>query len=98
MSISHEDVNYAAKLARLKLAPGELDRYVGQLSGIMDHIDKISQLDLSDVEPTSHVLPLANIFREDEVRPSFTQLEVLLNGPEVEAGAFRVPAILEVDE
>lgn len=98
MSISHEDVNYAAKLARLKLAPGQLDRYAGQLSGILDHIDKISQLDLSDVEPTSHVLPLANIFREDEVRPSFTQSEVLLNGPEVEAGAFRVPAILEVDE
>jgi len=93
--VSHEDVKYVAKLARLKVGPDELDRFAGQLSGILNHIDKISELDLSGVEPTSHVIGLANVFREDESRPSVEREEALANGPEVERGAFRVPPILE---
>lgn len=93
--ISHDDVRYVARLARLELEPGELDRYSQQLSTILNHIDKISELDLSGVEPTSHVISLANVFREDEVRPSLAREEALANGPEVEEGAFRVPPILE---
>lgn len=93
--VSHEDVKYVAKLARLKVGPEELDRFAGQLSGILNHIDKISELDLSGVEPTSHVIGLANVFREDEPRPSVEREEALANGPEVERGAFRVPPILE---
>ncbi|MBK5226431.1 MAG: Asp-tRNA(Asn)/Glu-tRNA(Gln) amidotransferase subunit GatC [Thermoleophilia bacterium] len=93
--VSHEDVKYVAKLARLKVGPDELDRFAGQLSGILNHIDKISELDLSGVEPTSHVIGLANVFREDEPRPSVEREEALANGPEVERGAFRVPPILE---
>lgn len=84
-----------AKLARLKVGPEELDRFAGQLSGILNHIDKISELDLSGVKPTSHVIGLANVFREDEPRPSVEREEALANGPEVERGAFRVPPILE---
>lgn len=93
--VSHQDVKYVAKLARLKVGPDELDRFAGQLSGILNHIDKISELDLSGVEPTSHVIGLANVFREDEPRPSVEREEALANGPEVERGAFRVPPILE---
>jgi aspartyl-tRNA(Asn)/glutamyl-tRNA(Gln) amidotransferase subunit C len=95
MKISHDDVKYVARLARLSLHPEELDRYSGQLSTIISHIDKIAELELEDVSPTSHVLDMANIFREDEVRSSVSQEEALRNGPDVEKGAFRVPPILE---
>lgn len=98
MSISHGDVNYVAKLARLKFEPEELDRYAGQLSTILGHIDKISELDLTGVEPTAHILRLSNVFREDRSRPSLTQDEALANGPHVEEGAFRVPRIMEAEE
>lgn len=93
--ISHDDVKYVAKLARLRLENDELDRYSGQLSTIMNHIDKISELDLAGVEPMSHVLELSNVFREDEIRDSISPEAALSNGPEVEEGAFRVPPIVE---
>lgn len=93
--ISHEDVQYVARLARLKLEPDELDRYSVQLSSIISHIDKIAELDLDGFEPTSHVIELANVFREDEIRASVSTEDALVNAPDVEAGAFRVPPILE---
>ncbi len=96
--ISDDDVMYVARLARLRLEHGELARYAGQLSSIIGHIDKISELDLKDVEPTSHVIKLASVFRDDEVRPSVPQELALANGPEVEDGAFKVPQILEAEE
>ena len=95
MKISHDDVKYVARLARLSLDSEELDRYSVQLSSIISHIDKISELELEEVSPTSHVLDMSNIFREDEVRPSVSQEDALRNGPSVEKGAFRVPPILE---
>jgi aspartyl-tRNA(Asn)/glutamyl-tRNA(Gln) amidotransferase subunit C len=98
LSVTDDDVRYVAKLARLELASGELERFSGQLSSILEHISKISELDLSGVEPTSHVLKLANVFREDQDRPSLSQDQALANGPDVEAGAFRVPQILETEE
>lgn len=98
MAVSHDDVRYVARLARLRLSSGELDRYAAQLSTILEHIDKISELDLSGVEPTSHVLKLANVFRQDEAQASLTPEEALANGPEVEESAFRVPPILEAEE
>lgn len=79
----------------MRLEPDELERYAPQLSTIIRHIDKIAELDLESVPPTSHVIGIVNVFREDEVRPSVTQEEALSNGPEVESGAFRVPPILE---
>lgn len=92
--VSHDDVRHAARLARLKLEDDELDRYAGQLSTIISHIDKIAELDLSAVEPTAHVLRLANVFREDETRPSVSRDAALSNGPNIEAGAFKVPPII----
>ncbi|MHB9053761.1 MAG: Asp-tRNA(Asn)/Glu-tRNA(Gln) amidotransferase subunit GatC [Thermoleophilia bacterium] len=93
--VSHDDVNYVAKLARLKVDSTELDRFAGQLSSILGHVDKISELDLADVTPTSHVIKLSNVFREDAPRPSVERDEALANGPDVERGAFKVPPILE---
>ena len=93
--VSHDDVKYVAKLARLKVEDADLDRYSRQLSSILNHIDKISELDLAEVEPTSHVLKLSNICREDVSRPGVSRESALANGPSVENGAFRVPAILE---
>lgn len=93
--VSHDDVKYVARLARLSVEDVELDRYSGQLSSILNHIDKISELDLTDVEPTSHVLKLSNVFREDISRPGVSKESALANGPSVENGAFRVPTILE---
>jgi len=93
--VSHDDVKYVARLARLSVEDAELDRYLGQLSSILNHIDKISELDLTDVEPTSHVLKLSNVFREDISRAGVSKESALANGPSVENGAFRVPTILE---
>ncbi len=93
--ITHEDVEYVAKLARLKVRPEELDLFAGQLSSILRHVDMMSELDLTDVEATTHVIDLSNVFREDEPRPSVDRDVALSNGPEVERNAFRVPPILE---
>ncbi len=92
--VNHDDVRYVAGLAKLKLAEEELDRYAVQLSTILNHINKIAELDLDGVEPTSHVLKLTNVFREDEPQSSISQEAALANGPEVEGNAFRVPAIV----
>jgi aspartyl-tRNA(Asn)/glutamyl-tRNA(Gln) amidotransferase subunit C len=92
--IDHDDVRYVARLARLKLEEEELDRYAVQLSTILAHIDKIAELDLDGVEPTSHVLRLTNVLREDEPRPSLPRESALANCPEIEGDAFRVPPIV----
>ena len=96
--VSHDDVRYVAKLARLKIDEDELDRYAAQLSSILGHIDQISGLDIAGVEPTSHVIQLSNVLRDDVVRDSVSRELALQNGPEVEAGAFRVPPILDTGE
>ena len=96
--VSHDDVRYVAKLARLKIDEDELDRYAAQLSSILSHIDQISALDIAGVEPTSHVIQLSNVLRDDVVRDSVSRELALQNGPEVEAGAFRVPPILDSGE
>lgn len=91
MSISREDVLHVAALARLTLTEDEVDRTAEQLSGILDHVAALSQLDLSAVEPTAHALDLENVTRPDRVRPSWPLDEVLSNAPAAEQGAFRVP-------
>ena len=63
-----------------------------ELSGILEHVDRISELDLAGVEPTSHVVELENVFRADEPTPSLERDEALLNAPDPEGGAFRVPS------
>lgn len=94
MAITKKDVEHIGMLARLYLTEEEKEMFAKQLSQILDHAGKISQLDTSKVPPTSHVLPLKNVFREDARRPSVSQEEALSNAPKKEKGAFVVPKIV----
>ena len=95
MKITPKEVEHVARLARLELTAEEKERMRAQLDSILSYIDKLNELDTSAVEPTSHVLPMTNVFREDEVMPSLSQEEVLVNAPDRHEFFFRVPRILE---
>ncbi len=92
MAISRDEVVHVARLARLALTDEELDRFAGQLDAILEAVGKVSELDLSGVEPTLHPLELSNVWAEDEPRPSLPVEDALANAPEAEENAFRVPA------
>lgn len=83
---------HVAKLARLRLSDAEVEQMAGELSGILDHVDRIAELELDDVEPTSHVVELENVLRADEPRPSWPREAVLEQAPDPADGAFRVPS------
>ena len=93
--ISREDVEHVARLTRLHLTPGEAEQMQAQLSGILAYIDTLRTLDVEAVEPTSHAVPLVNVMREDEIRPSLSPSEALANAPDPSGDFFRVPRILE---
>ena len=90
--IGREQVLHVAKLARLRLSDEEIERMSSELSGILDHIEKIEELDLDGVEPTSHVVNLENVLRPDEPRPSWPREQVLDVAPDAGEGGFRVPS------
>ena len=91
--LSREQVLHVARLARLKLSEDELERFGGELSKVVDWIDKISELgDLADVPPTSHVVDVENVLRADEPRPSLPRDAALASGPDAAGGGFRVPS------
>lgn len=91
MSISEEQVRHVATLARLAVTDEEVATLTTELSTILDHIDTISELDLSDVEPATHAVAVVNSMREDVVRPGLTREDALLNAPEQRDGAFVIP-------
>ena len=93
--ISREDVEHVARLARLALNDDELERMREQLNAILGYIDKLRELDVTNVEPTSHAVPLVNVMREDEVVPCLPQDEMLANAPDRVGELFRVPRIIE---
>jgi aspartyl-tRNA(Asn)/glutamyl-tRNA(Gln) amidotransferase subunit C len=90
--IDREQVLHVARLARLKLEDEELERMSKELSGILEHVERIQELDLEGVEPTSHVVELENVLRPDEPRPSWERERVLEPAPDPAHGAFRVPS------
>ena len=90
--IDREQVLHVAKLARLKLSDEEVERMSKELSGILEHVEHISELDLEGVEPTSHVVDLENVLRPDEPRPSWDRERVLEPAPDPADGSFRVPS------
>ena len=92
--LSRRDVEHVADLARLQLLPDEMDQFTEQLTVILDHAQDVAALDLEDVPPTAHPLPLENVLRPDEVRPGVARDEVLAQAPAAEDGRFRVPRIL----
>jgi aspartyl-tRNA(Asn)/glutamyl-tRNA(Gln) amidotransferase subunit C len=91
MAITREEVLHVAKLARLELSDDEVTRFQEQLSAILEAVSKVSELDLSDVPPTSHPLEIANAWDDDEVRPSLTLDEVFANAPDRDDDHFRTP-------
>jgi aspartyl-tRNA(Asn)/glutamyl-tRNA(Gln) amidotransferase subunit C len=90
--IDRDQVLHVARLARLRLDDAELERMSKELSGILDHVERISELDLDGVEPTSHVIELQNVLRPDEPRPSWSRERVLEAAPDPAADGFRVPS------
>ena len=90
--IEREQVLHVARLARLRLSEDEIEMMAGELSGILEHVDRIGELDLDDVAPTSHVVELENVLRPDEPRPSWPRDVVLAQAPDPVDGAFRVPS------
>jgi aspartyl-tRNA(Asn)/glutamyl-tRNA(Gln) amidotransferase subunit C len=95
MTIDRQAVDHVARLARLALDESERERMMGELTVILEHAEKIQELDLDAVEPTSHSLPVRNVTRPDEVRQCLTQEEALANSPATEDGRFKVPRIIE---
>jgi aspartyl-tRNA(Asn)/glutamyl-tRNA(Gln) amidotransferase subunit C len=92
MAITNDDVLHVARLARLGLRDGEAERLQSELSAILEAVGKVGELDLEGVEPTAHPLDLANVWAEDEPRPSLSADEALANAPDREGDSFRVPA------
>jgi len=90
--IDREQVLHVARLARLRLGDEEMARMEGELSSILGHIEKIGELDLDDVAPTSHVVALENVLRADEARPSLPRERALENAPDTDGSGFRVPS------
>jgi aspartyl-tRNA(Asn)/glutamyl-tRNA(Gln) amidotransferase subunit C len=90
--LTREEVIHVARLARLELSDAEVDRMAGELSKVLDHIEKIRELDLDGVAPTSHVVDLVNALRADEPRPSLPRDVALASAPEPVAGGFGVPS------
>jgi aspartyl-tRNA(Asn)/glutamyl-tRNA(Gln) amidotransferase subunit C len=90
--IDREQVLHVAKLARLKLTEEEVERMSGELSAILEHVDNINELDLEGVEPTAHVVPLENVLRADDPRPSLPRERALEGAPDADETGFRVPS------
>lgn len=95
MSVPDFDVKYVAHLARLRLTPAEEEKIGAQLRGILEYVDLLKSVDVSEIEPTAHAFPLVNVIRADEVRPSLTTEDALRNAPAKANGLFMVPKIVE---
>jgi aspartyl-tRNA(Asn)/glutamyl-tRNA(Gln) amidotransferase subunit C len=90
--IDREQVLHVAKLARLDLSEDEVERMSGELSAVLEHVERISELDLDGVPPTEHVVALENVLRDDKPRPSWPRVRILEPAPDPADGAFRVPS------
>ncbi|ULO08290.1 Asp-tRNA(Asn)/Glu-tRNA(Gln) amidotransferase subunit GatC [Paenibacillus sp. 19GGS1-52] len=95
MSITTKDVQHVAKLARLQLSPEEEATFTEQMNAILQYAEKLNELDTDNVKPTTQVLQVSNVMRDDVVKESLSQEDALLNAPEHEDGHFKVPAVLE---
>ncbi|HEY8534567.1 MAG TPA: Asp-tRNA(Asn)/Glu-tRNA(Gln) amidotransferase subunit GatC [Micromonospora sp.] len=94
-AISREEVAHLARLSRLAVTEEELDTFAGQLDVILQAVARIGEVNTADVPPTSHTVPLTNVFRDDVVRPGLSREEALAGAPDAEDGRFRVPRILD---
>ncbi|HEX9339006.1 MAG TPA: Asp-tRNA(Asn)/Glu-tRNA(Gln) amidotransferase subunit GatC [Pseudonocardiaceae bacterium] len=96
-NISRDEVAHLARLARLAVTEDELTTFAGQLDVILQSVATVGEVAADDIPPTSHAVPLVNVFRTDVVRPGLTQAQALAAAPAAEDGRFRVPRILGED-
>ena len=89
------DIAYVAHLARLELSDAEKAKLSAQLAGILDYVAKLNEVDVTGIEPTAHAIPLTNVLRKDEPRPSIDRERILKNAPETARDLFIVPKIVE---
>lgn len=94
MSIDLQEVKHIAILARLDLSNAEIPLYAKQLSKILDYVEQLKDLNTDNIEPTSHILNLSNVFRNDEIHHELNQKQVFQNAPEQEDNFFKVPQIM----
>lgn len=95
MSIDKETVKHVAHLARIELQPNELDKLSGELHEILGFIDKLSNLNVEQVKPASHILPISNVLRDDTLQISLNSQKALENAPSKKGNFFSVPKIIE---
>ncbi len=95
MSISKEEVKHIAKLSKLNLTEQELDKYTNDLSDIVNFANELSNIDVDGIKPTAHILDIKNVFRKDEVQPSYDREQILKNAPSKDAGCISVPKVVE---
>jgi aspartyl-tRNA(Asn)/glutamyl-tRNA(Gln) amidotransferase subunit C len=95
MSITRDEVAHLARLSRLALGEDELEHFAAQLDVIISAVARVQEVAADDIPPTSHALPLTNVFRPDEIRPSLTPQQALAGAPVAEEDRFRVPRILD---
>ena len=89
------DIEYVAKLARLKLTDKEKEKFGKQLGDILKYVEKLGQLDTEKIQPTAHILPIKNVWREDKVKPSLGRDAVERNMPRRHDGFYQVPPVIE---
>jgi aspartyl-tRNA(Asn)/glutamyl-tRNA(Gln) amidotransferase subunit C len=94
MRITGKDVEHVAMLARLAISPEEKEMFTQQMNVILEYVEQLNALDTDGIVPTSHVIPMQNVMRDDLVTPSLTREQVLQNAPETEDGCFKVPRIV----
>lgn len=95
MAVTRKDVDSVANLARLYFTDEEKEEMMGILNNILDYFDKLSELGTEDVEPLTHILPVQNVMRGDEVKPSYDQETALKNAPKHDRGHFVIPKVIE---
>lgn len=94
MKITVKDVEHVALLGRLELSEADKENYTQTLNDILEYMEVLNGVDTSQVEPTAHVLPLRNVFREDRLHPTLDKELALSNAPEEEGGCFKVPRLV----
>lgn len=95
MKISRSEVEHVARLARLALEETELEALTGDMDAILGYVEQLDRLETAGIVPTAHAVPMANAFRDDAVRPSFTAQQAQGNAPAPDPAGFRVPRVIE---
>lgn len=95
MGLTRKEIEDVAHLSRLELTNEEMDKLTGHINRLLENFAELQKLDTDDVEPTSHTIPVSNVFRKDEARPSLPVEDVVSNGPQVAEDCFVVPRVVE---